>query len=69
MERPICKYPKLKGKIIEVFGSITDFSIQMNKTPTTIGSKLNGKSVWKLSEIDTACELLHISPAERHEFF
>ncbi len=69
MKRPICKYPKLKGKIVEMFGSIERFSAQMNITPTTIGAKLNGKSPWKLPEIDLARNLLNIPECDTHIYF
>ena len=65
----ICKYPKVKGRIIEVFGSIKAFAEAMEKTPDTIGAKLNGKSPWKLPEIDLARNLLNIPECDTHIYF
>ena len=64
-----CRYPKLKGKIIERYGTIRRFAKVMKKTPDTIGNKLNGKSAWKDKDIVTACELLNIPKCETHIYF
>ena len=63
------KYAKLRGRIIEKCGSIQNFAKQMNKTPTTIGMKLNGRSVWKDKDMDRACRILDIQKCEVHIYF
>lgn len=63
------KYAKLRGRIIEKCGTVKSFSDKMKKTPTTIGSKLNGKSIWKDKEINLACEILDIPKCEAHYYF
>lgn len=62
-------YAKLKGRIIEKYGTQEDFAKAIGLTPTTFSFKINGKSSWKNDEIAKAAELLEISPNEIVEFF
>lgn len=59
-------YSKLKGRIIEKFGSQGEFAKAYGKTENTISKKLNGKSNISRQEILKMCQsnLLDI-PAER----
>ena len=62
-------YAKLRGRIIEKCGSIQHFAECMDKTPTTIGMKLNGRSVWKDKDMNKACQILDIPKCEAHIYF
>lgn len=62
-------YAKLKGRIIEKYGTQEDFAKAIGLTPTTFSFKINGKSSWKNDEIAKAAELLEISPNEIVEYF
>lgn len=53
-------YNRLRGKIVETFGTLEKFARSMKQTPTTIGRKLQGKSEWSQTEISNACVLLKI---------
>ncbi len=64
-----CKYNKLKGKIIEIYGTVKEFSFYMNLTPDTIYSKLKGKSIWKTNEILLCCKLLLIPESDIALYF
>ena len=62
-------FSKLKGRIIEVFGTRKDFGKAMKWSNVTTTSRVNGASQWKQDEIDKAVELLHIDAAEIGEYF
>lgn len=62
-------YCKLKGKIIEVFGSQYLFAKKMGWSERTCSLKLNGKIFWKQNEITKACVLLNICDADLQGYF
>lgn len=62
-------YSKLRGKIIEVFGSQSKFADAMEMTLTGINQRLNGKIQWKTPEMVKACNLLHIELADAWMYF
>jgi transcriptional regulator with XRE-family HTH domain len=62
-------YKKLRGKIREKFCVHEAFSEAMGMSPTTLSSKLNGKTEWTRQEIVKACELLDIPLAKAFEYF
>ena len=53
-------FDKLRGKIIECYGTIEKFSLKLGVTSTTVGRKLSGKNGWTQDEIIKSCELLSI---------
>ena len=69
MARGKYDFSKLKGRIIEVFGTRKDFGKAMKWSNVTTTSRVNGSSQWKQDEIDKAVELLHIDAAEIGEYF
>lgn len=62
-------YSKLRGKIIEVFGTQEAFAEAMGMAKCTLSLKLNGKSAWTQDEIVKACQLLGISITEVYLYF
>lgn len=62
-------YSKLRGKIIEVFTTLGEFSKAMGWSERTNGLKLNGKVEWKQGEIITASRLLGINPEDIDIYF
>lgn len=62
-------YSKLRGKIIEKFGTLGQFSKAMEWSDRTNGLKLNGKVEWKQNEIVTAINLLDIEPEDIDIYF
>lgn len=62
-------YNKLKGRIVEKFGTLDKFSDKTKMSATTIGRKLSGKSLWSQDEIIKACELLEIPMDEMTAYF
>ena len=54
------KFNKLKGKIVEVFGSQADFSKRIKLSEQSITAKLAGRSRFSQDDIITWCEALDI---------
>lgn len=53
-------YNKLRGKIVEVFGSQAIFSRAIHLSEQSITAKLTGKSSFSQSDIITWCDALGI---------
>lgn len=62
-------YNKLKGRIVEIFGSQIEFSKSMGWSEKTLSLKLNGKVSWKQSDILKAIVLLKLSEDDIQEYF
>lgn len=57
-------YSKLRGRVVEKFGTQRAFAKQLDLSERSISRKLSGKVTWKQSEIVKACELLSINADE-----
>lgn len=62
-------YSKLKGRIIEVFGSQSEFAKAMDWSERTLSLKLSGKVPWKQPDILKAISLLNLSELDIQEYF
>ena len=62
-------YSKLRGRIVEKFGSIQRFTEAMDLSDKTVSSALNNKREWKQKEISKAVELLEIELDQIHLYF
>ena len=62
-------YSKLRGKIVEKFGTQTEFSKAMNLSERTMSLKLNGVRAWKQDEICRAVGLLELSNEDIQDYF
>lgn len=62
-------YAKLRGRIVEKFGSQSAFAAAMEWREALLSAKLNNKSKWEFSEVMKACELLGIPLNEAHLYF
>lgn len=60
---------KLKGRIIEKFGTQGSFAKAMGMSERTLSLKLDNQVDWKQSEIVKACELLEIPKEEIADYF
>ncbi len=62
-------YRKLRGRIIEKYGSLKDFALSMNWSERTLSLKMNCKVFWKQPEITKAAGLLEIPFTEVADYF
>lgn len=62
-------YRKLRGKIIEKYGTLKNFALEMQWSERTLSLKMNCKVFWKQPEITKAARLLEISSDEVIEYF
>ena len=62
-------YAKLRGRIVEKFGSQAAFAAAMEWREALLSAKLNNKSEGTFAEVMKACELLGISLSEAHLYF
>lgn len=62
-------YSKLRGRIIEMFGTQSSFASALGLSENTLTQKLHSRKDWKQTEILRACELLEIPVAEVVSYF
>lgn len=62
-------YDKLRGKIVEVFGSQRKFAKAMGWSERTLSLKLNGVRSWKQPDICKAIRLLHLKESDIPIYF
>lgn len=62
-------FSKLRGKIVEKYGSQTEFAKAMQWSDRTLSCKMNGKIPWKQTDICSAIELLGLSKNDIQEYF
>lgn len=67
--RPEFDMAKLKGRIIEKYGTLQQFASIFGIFQGTLGKKLDGRSYWDQAEIIRAAELLDVTPEEIPVFF
>lgn len=61
-------YAKLRGLILEKFGTQEAFAEALEMHSATLNAKLNGRSEWSGPEIARTCKLLGIPLACAHEY-
>lgn len=62
-------YRKLRGRILEKYGTQALFAQEMNMSERTLSLKLNNKIYFKQDEIAKAATLLEFSTNEIQEIF
>ena len=62
-------YSKLKGRIIEKFGSQARFAEAMELSTTSLSLKMTGQIPFKQTEIARACDLLGVEPTQIGVYF
>lgn len=63
------KYQKLRGRIIEKFGTIGKFADEVGISPTMMSKKLQGKAGISQADIILWSELLDIDSADYGDFY
>lgn len=64
-------YSKLRGRIVEKFGTCTKFAASMGRSKVWASTRLNNVVPWTSDEIAEACkaERLDIAPEEITDYF
>lgn len=62
-------YSKLKGKIIEIFGTQYKFAKAMGWSERTLSLKMNGNRPWKQPDICKAIRLLNLTEEDIPIYF
>lgn len=62
-------YPKLRGKIVEVYGNQRAFAKQLGVTEQTVTAKLNGRFDFSQKDILDWCNLLGIETKDVSDYF
>lgn len=62
-------YDKLRGRIVEVFGSQYRFAEAMEWSDRTLSLKMNGIRAWKQTDICKAISLLHLNENDIPSYF
>lgn len=63
------KYAKLRGRIVEKFGTQDDFRKQIGISKTAMSNKMTGKTGFSQNDIIKWCELLSIDMQNVSEYF
>lgn len=63
------EHDRLRGKIIEKFGSQKRFTELMGISDASMSYKMTGKREFTSSEISKAIEILNIDPHHIYEYF
>ncbi len=62
-------YPKLRGRIIEKYGSLEKFRALVGLSGTAMSKKMNGRTGFSQTDILKWCELLDIDLQEIGPYF
>lgn len=62
-------YSKLRGRIVEIFGSQTEFAQAMGWSERTLSLRMGNKRLWRQNDICRASELLGIDNSEIPAYF
>lgn len=62
-------YRKLRGRIVEVFGTQAAFSLELGLSKISVSKKLTGKTEFSQSDVEKWAGLLGIKRCEYGEFF
>lgn len=62
-------YSKLRGRVVEMCGTLGEFAKRMGLSDRAISLKLNGKSAWTQKNIDKALEVLHLTEKDIRPYF
>lgn len=62
-------FAKLRGRIVEKFGTQKEFAKAMGLREAFLSAKLTGKVGWTYDEVVNACSLLAIPLEEAHLYF
>lgn len=62
-------FNKLKGRIVEKYGTRRAFSRAMDMSPPALSARINGLIPFRADEITKACALLDVPNEEINDYF
>ena len=62
-------YSKLRGRIVEKFGTTQNFADALDIAPESVSRKLSNKTIWKQPEIEKSCDVLEIDKKDIYLYF
>lgn len=62
-------YDKLRGRIVEIFGTQYKFAKEMGWSERTLSLKMNGSRSWKQPDICKAIQLLKLKEEDIPSYF
>lgn len=62
-------YSKLKGRIVEKYGSQKKFALSINMNQSTLSTRLNNSSQWTQTEIIKSVKFLEIEYGDIPTYF
>lgn len=62
-------YPKLRGRIVEKFGTLTNFADCLKMNRATLSYRLNSKKGIRQKDIIAICDALDIDKADIGDYF
>lgn len=70
-EEQTTNFKALRGKIVEIYGTIGKFADAFGITETQMQNKLSGRSGWSLDDVKKAGTLLNVAdnPTEFYRIF
>lgn len=69
LRRMAMVYSKLRGRIKEIGLTETEFGEKINLSKSAISQRLNGKTPWKVDEIEKSCKILGINGTDVSLYF
>lgn len=63
------QYSKLRGKIVEKFGSQKEFAKALNTSEVSVSNKMNGKTAFTYRDIEKWRDLLDIESVDVGVYF
>lgn len=68
MKGGIMDYSKLRGRIVEKFGTLNNFATALDITKASLSSKINNKRRWTNKEILDSKRLLELETIDEYFF-
>ena len=63
------EYRKLRGRIVEKYGSIRVFAEAVGISEVSVSKKMNGRAGFSQKDIENWCDLLEINREEIPDYF
>lgn len=63
------RYDKLRGRIVEKFGSQNKFANALDTTTITVSNRMTGKTGFSQEDIEQWSQMLDIDPSEYGAYF